>query len=67
MVPPESCFNIFQMSTRGFNTCNCKITNIFCMLILVPKVDLSPEKVMSQAPGTIKSHRKPKIADLVHR
>jgi hypothetical protein len=39
----EACLNIFQMSTniRGFQ-CSCKVTNIFCILILVTKVDIRP-------------------------
>jgi hypothetical protein len=43
MVPRESLSHIFQMSTNvmGFQWSR-KITNIFCILILVIKVDLHP-------------------------
>jgi hypothetical protein len=43
MVRPESLSNTFQMSTNvmGFQLSH-KITNIFCILILVTRVDLRP-------------------------
>jgi hypothetical protein len=39
----KACLNTFQMSTNvvGFQQ-SCKITNIFCILILLTKVDLRP-------------------------
>jgi hypothetical protein len=41
MVPLKACLNTFQMNTNvmGFQWSR-KITNIFCILIFVTKVDL---------------------------